>query len=291
MRLTARVPATSANLGPGFDCLGLALLLHNEVTIDTDAEPGITWEGEGTGELPTGGTDMVSRAMQHVAAAAGAELPDFGLHSVNRIPLERGLGSSSAAVVAGIVLADVLLGLELDARQRLEGAVAVEGHPDNVAPALSGGLVLSYASGDGGWSAERLPLAERLGAVALIPLDERIPTEQARRALPDGVPFADAVFNTSHAILVTAALTTSPGLLREALRDRLHQDARLALVPRVRDVFERLREIGVPVCVSGAGPSLLAFELDGGPQIPDLGDGWRVSRVVPDLDGAVVTQG
>ncbi len=291
MRISVRVPATSANLGPGFDCLGLALQLHNEVTVDTQAEPAVTWEGEGAEELPTDGTDMVTRAMQYVATEAGAELPKFELRSLNRIPLERGLGSSSAAVVAGVVLADVLLGTELDARQRLEAAVAVEGHPDNVAPAFSGGLVLSYLSEDGGWRSERLPLADGVRPDALIPLTERIPTEEARRALPAEVPFADAVFNASHAALVTVALSSSPGLLPEALRDRLHQDARLALVPPVRAVFDRLRADGVPVCVSGAGPTLLAFEQDGGPEVPDPGDGWRMLRLIPDLDGAIVTQG
>ncbi|MEX0991540.1 MAG: homoserine kinase [Actinomycetota bacterium] len=290
MRITVRVPATSANLGPGFDCLGLALQLHNEVTVDTSAG-GITWEGEGAEELSSDGTDMVTRAMRHVAEQAGAELPGLGLRSLNRIPLERGLGSSSAAVVAGVVLADALLGTELDERQRLEAAVAVEGHPDNVAPALSGGLVLSYPSVEGGWRAERLSLAAGIRAVALIPLGERIPTEEARRALPTDVPFGDAVFNVSRAALVTVALSSSPELLGEALQDRLHQDARLALVPQARAVFDRLRDDGVPVCVSGAGPTLLAFERDGGREVPDLGDGWRILRVVPDLDGAIVTQG
>ena len=154
MKVTVRVPATSANLGPGFDCFGLALDLCNEVTVDTEAEPGVSWEGEGADELPTDGSDMVSRGIattleQQVRHHPGAAIPSFAMHGVNRIPLERGLGSSSAAAVAGVAIAGVLLGQagfdpsDPDVAYTMFAyAAQLEGHPDNAAPAAFGGLTV-----------------------------------------------------------------------------------------------------------------------------------------------------
>ncbi len=273
MRLTARVPATSANLGPGFDSFGLALDLCNEVTIDTDAEPGVSWEGEGAQELPTDASDMVSRAMAIVAREAGVELPRFRLHGVNRIPLERGLGSSAAAAVAGIALGGVLGERRLDPETTLVLAAGLEGHPDNVAAAIYGGLTIAY---DG--RAVRLDPDPRLRPVALVPDGLRLPTSLAREALSRQVALSDAAFNAARSALAVVALTGRPELLGEALEDLLHQGVRLALVPEVREVFERLRDAGIPVCLSGAGPSLLAFESDSLP-VPDPVEGWRALRL------------
>lgn len=280
MRLTVRVPATSANLGAGFDCLGLALDLCNDVTIDTDARPGVGWQGEGADELPTDGSDMVSRAMALVAASAGVDLPAVGMSGVNRIPLERGLGSSSAAAVAGITAARALLepGSALDRDAIFEAASELEGHPDNAAAAVFGGLTIAT----GTVAPVRLDPHPELRPVLLIPEDVRLPTEQARQALSPQVPREDAVFNLQRAALAVIALTQRPELLDEAVRDRLHQDARLALVPEVRHVFDRFRSAGVPVCVSGAGPTLLTFERserDG--SAPDPGAGWRRLELQP----------
>ena len=266
MRLTIRVPATSANLGPGFDCFGLALDLCNEVTVDTGAPPSVAWEGEGADELPTDGSDLVSRVMGSVAGALGGALPPLSLSGVNRIPLERGLGSSSAAAVAGAALALRLLGEEADAEATFAHAARVEGHPDNAAPAVFGGFTIAMPDG----SVHRLDPHPDLRPVALVP-DVRLPTAEARRALSSEVRREDAVFNAAHAALAVEAFTRDPSLLRAALQDRLHQDARLALVPSVLEVFGSLREAGVPVCVSGAGPTLLAFP--GGSL--DAPDGWR----------------
>jgi len=272
MRLTATVPATSANLGPGFDCFGLALDLSNEVTLDADAGPGVTWEGEGADELPTDGSDAVSVAIAHAARAGGTPAPRVALHGRNRIPLERGLGSSAAARVAGIALADRLLGLGLERDEMLELAGELEGHPDNAAAAIAGGLTLAF--GDG---VIRLDPHPDLRPVLLVPDDVRLPTEAARAALPDAVSRADAVSNAAHAAAMVVALTSDPRLLPAALVDRLHEDARLALVPAVREVAEQLRAERIPVCVSGAGPSLLAFELEGR-AVPEPGPGWRALR-------------
>jgi homoserine kinase len=284
VRLTARVPATSANLGPGFDCFGLALDLWNEVTVDTEAELGVTWEGEGADELPTDGTDMVSRALAHAARAGGAPLPSVALHGVNRVPLERGLGSSAAACVAGISLADRLLDLGLEPEEVLELAVEMEGHPDNAAAVIAGGFTIAF--GDG---VIRLDPHPSLRPVALVP-DVRLPTTEARAALGDQIARADAVFNAAHAAATVVALTSEPALLTQTLDDRLHQDARLALVPTVRGVFRDLRAAGVPVCVSGAGPTLLAFELED-VSVPDPGEGWSVLRLAVAPAGVEVTEG
>ncbi len=273
MRLTARVPATSANVGAGFDCFGLALDLWNEVTVDTDAKPGVVWEGEGADELPTDGTDMVSRAMAHAARVGGAPMPAVGLRGRNRIPVERGLGSSAAACVAGIALADRLLELGFEPEETLELAGELEGHPDNAAAAIAGGFTLAF--GDG---VIRLDPHPSLVPVALIPIEVRLPTLDARAALPDTVGRTEAVFNAAHAAATVVALTSEPALLTQTLRDRLHQEARLALVPTVKLVFDELIAVGVPVCVSGAGPTLLAFELPDDP-VPDPGEGWRVLRL------------
>jgi len=286
VKLTAFVPATAANLGPGFDCLGLALDLCNEVTVDTEAPPGVLWAGEGAGELPTDGSDMTSRAMARLARSTGLPLPPLALHGLNRIPLERGLGSSAAAVVGGLCLADRLLGAGLALERLLEIAVDVEGHADNVAAALFGGLVIAYRFGER-WEVEALVPYPALRPVVLVPEHVRLATSAARSALPEEVPLADAAFNAGRAALMPLALTHRPDLLRAAIEDRLHQPARLALVPEVREVFERVREAGVPVCVSGAGPSLLAFEGEG-PAVPDLGPGWRILRVAPRVIGAEI---
>jgi homoserine kinase len=199
-------------------------------------------------------------------------LPPLSLRGLNRIPLEQGLGSSAAACVAGIVLADKLVGLSLEPEEILELAGEIEGHPDNAAAAIAGGLTLAF--GDG---VIRLDPHRDLRPVVLLPTDVRLPTASAREVLPDAVSRADAVFNASHAAAAVVALTSEPDLLTQVLHDRLHQDVRLALVPSVKVVFDELWAKGVPVCVSGAGPSLLAFELEGR-AVPDPGQGWRLLR-------------
>jgi homoserine kinase len=287
MRVTVRVPATSANLGPGFDCFGLALDLANVFALETEAEPGISWEGEGASELPIDGSDMVSRAMALVAHESGRALPAHRLHAVNAIPLERGLGSSSCAAVAGVMLGAHLFDLpeRSDLSWLLRLATRLEGHPDNAAAAICGGFTLAPQEGD----VVRLDPHPSLRPVLLIP-DARLSTAEARKALASLIPRQDAVYNVSHAALMVVALTQRPDLLALAMRDRLHQDARLALVPAVRDVFEAIASTGVPVAVSGAGPTLLAFETEAVP-VPDPGEGWRVLRPGVSSEGARISEG
>jgi homoserine kinase len=284
MRLTVRTPATSANLGPGFDCFGLALDLCNDLEIDTERESGVTWSGEGAGELPTDGSDLIRSAMRRVAG--DRRLPAFAMHGTNRIPLARGLGSSSAAVVAGVAAALVLLGDDPSPARVFMHAASIEGHPDNAAPACFGGFTIALPEGQ----ATRLDPNGDLRPVLLVPDHLTMPTEEARAALPDLVPRADAVFNVAHAALAVQAFTRDPSALGTALRDRLHQDARLALVPEAREVLEGVLEAGVPACVSGAGPSVIAFP-PAGRDVPDPGSGWRVMPAPVRLTGFEVEQG
>ena len=276
MRCTVTVPATSANLGPGFDVFGLALDLCNEVTVDPGAPPGVTWEGEGAGELPTDGTDMVSRTIAAVSRRMDVRVPTFALHGSHAIPLERGLGSSSAAVVAGVVAASALLdlGWDRDRSTVFAAAAELEGHPDNAAPAVFGGFTIAMPDG----AVERLDPHPDLRPVAIVP-PGRLGTAEARAALSENVRRVDAVFNVAHAALAVRAFTEDPSLLARALDDRLHEEVRLRMAD-LTDVARRLRAAGIPVCVSGAGPTLLAFEQDGTSLTDDLLEepGWRIVR-------------
>lgn len=283
MRFRVRVPATSANLGPGFDCFGLALELCNEVVVDTDAT-GVTWEGEGAGELATDGSDAITSAVATVALESGLGLPAFAIHGINRIPLARGLGSSAAATVAGVAIADRLLDLSLAASDLVRFAAALEGHPDNVAAAVLGGLTLAYDAG-----IVRLDPSPDLRPIVLVPGDLRLATADARAALPDTVSRADAVFTIARAAIAVVALTADPAMLPEALKDRVHQPYRLPLVPEANELFRRLREAGVAVCVSGAGPSLLAFDVPGAP-VPDPPAGWRAVPAAVRASGVEVLE-
>jgi homoserine kinase len=285
VKLTVRAPATVANLGPGFDCLALALDLANEFEADTEAGPAVRVEGEGAGELPEDATNLVFRTISYLAREAGGPLPPFALTCRNGIPLQRGLGSSASAVVAGLLLADRLLGSALPPDRLLEVAVDVEGHPDNVAACLRGGLALAYLSADG-WRAETLSPSGALRPAVLIALDERVSTEDARRVLPVNVARADASFNLSRVALAVLALTQRPDLLAVALEDRLHQGYRLPLAPAARSLFHELRDEGFAVCVAGSGPSLLVFEQDR--RVRDLGPGWQVIRPQVAAGGAAV---
>ena len=288
MKLRVRVPATLANLGPGFDCLALAVDLVNEFTVDTGGEPGVEVEGEGADELPRDATNLAFRSIAHLARAVGGSLPAFGLRCTNLIPLQRGLGSSASAVVGGLLLGDRLLGAELSPHRLLGMAADLEGHADNVGACLRGGLALAYLSSDG-WRAERLQPSPELAPAVLVPLGERIATEDARRALPRRVPLADASFNVGRAALAVLALTLRPDLLGAALEDRLHQPHRLPLMPATRALFEDLRQAGFPVCVAGSGPSIVAFE-QGERRVSELGPGWRVLRPAVDVAGASIVE-
>jgi homoserine kinase len=279
-----RVPATSANLGPGFDSLGLALALYDEIDVEiTPSGTAVEVSGHGAAGLPCDERHLVVQALRAGLAAGGAAAPGVRLVSRNAIPHRRGLGSSAAAVVAGLVAARGCLAEPgmLDDATVLELATRFEGHPDNAAAALLGGFTISWCEAVTSGSAVR-PRAVRLDphpdlvAVACVPARE-LSTAAAREMLPDQVPHADAAFNAARCALLVEAVTRRPELLMPATEDRLHQDHRGPAMPHSAALVERLRGEGVPAVISGAGPSVLALVVGGRPAA-------NVQQVVRDLD-------
>jgi homoserine kinase len=258
MRVTVRVPASSANLGPGFDALGLALALYNEVTIEEADVVVVSIDGGGQGRLDVGADNVVARGARLAYEAAGRAFRGARIHCVNRIPLSRGLGSSAAAWVGGLVGANALLGEPIDRRGILMLAARAEGHPDNVAAAVLGGLTVSCADG-AAIAAVSLVVPPALRFIALVP-DVESATRDARAVLPTEVPRADAVFNVQRVSLLVAALGAgSLDLIATAMDDRLHQPYRLRLFPWMEKVVAAARGAGALGCaLSGAGPSMLA---------------------------------
>ncbi len=259
MSVTVRVPATTANLGPGFDVLGLALGLWNEVHVRAAPSLHITVEGEGKDTLPCDERNLVYQAMIAFAREAGCELPPVALTLRNRIPLQSGLGSSAAAIVGGLLAATALLDVELSQAQLLRLATSLEGHPDNVAPALLGGLV-AVAKGDPYPIAVPVPLPPGIQVVIVLPAVQ-VATEAARRLLPSHVSLTDAVFNLSRAVLTVLALSRGDyELLSQVMVDRLHEPYRQQLIPGYAAAVTAGRAAGASaVVISGSGPALAAF--------------------------------
>ena len=262
MRVRVRVPATSANLGPGFDALGLALTLYNEIDVEPAARTTVLVEGEGAGRLPTSEKNVVVRAMRLVYDAARRPVEPWTIRCVNRIPPARGLGSSAAAWVGGLVAGNALLGAPLDREALFRLAVRAEGHPDNVAAAVYGGLTVAAGEGDR-VVAVSLPVPPSLVWVVLI-ADTTSSTADARAVLPSTVPRLDAVFNVQRVALLLASLQAGRAdTLDVALDDRLHQPYRGKLFPWLAETIAAARSAGALGCVlSGAGPSVLAVAPD-----------------------------
>jgi homoserine kinase len=291
--VAVRVPATSANLGPGFDTLGLALGLHDEVTASLVPEPGLHLEvtGEGADDVPRDERHLVVRAMRAAFARWGGQ-PTGGirLQCTNRIPHARGLGSSAAAIVAGVLAARALTELWADERTASDADVLrlaseLEGHPDNVAACLLGGVTIAWTEAAGARVA-RVEPAPELDPVVFVPA-ATASTEAVRRLLPGTVPHADAAANAGRAALLVHALTAAPGLLLPATEDRLHQPYRAPAMPDSADLVARLRAAGVAAVVSGAGPTVLAL-VPRGVEVGEPPAGWRVVRPGVDPTGAHV---
>ncbi len=270
MRATIRIPATSANLGSGFDTLGLALALYNRVVVTSDEppaanghgprpQPRITITGEGADVLPRDATNLVYRTVLRYFDIIGRRPPPFSLATHNRIPLTGGLGSSSAALVGGLLAGNFLAGGLLSRDEILRIAFDEEGHPDNVAPALLGGLVLCVAD-DRRLTSIALPVPFDLRAVLFIP-NFAMPTEEARRLLPSHVPYRDAVFNVGRAAMLIAAFQTGRlELLKIATEDRLHQPYRRDMFPAMPRLLAAAMQAGaLGAFLSGAGSALLAL--------------------------------
>ena len=256
-----RVPATTANLGPGFDTLGLALSVYDELVVTVREQPGATVEvvGVGAGEVPTDESNLVVTAIRYAFGAFGYELPGLDLVARNSIPHGRGLGSSGAAIVAGIMAARGLLEgiVEIDSNKLLAMATAMEGHPDNVAPALFGGLTIAWTT-DAGPQHKKLMVHRGVSPLICVP-ESTMSTELARSLRPASVPHEDAIFNVSRSALLIAALIQSPELLLAATEDKLHQSYRAAAMPDTVALIDELRSHGLAAVVSGAGPSILVL--------------------------------
>jgi homoserine kinase len=314
-----RVPATSANLGPGFDSLGLALSLHDEVEARvTPSGLSIEVSGEGAADVADAGEKhLVVRAMRAAFDDLGCgQPPGLALRCVNRVPHGRGLGSSAAAIVAGVLAARALAGARFGPDDALPLANELEGHPDNVAPCLYGGLTIAWLADSEGASpprgargpgesttprgltarAVRLEPDRAITPVAIV-APAPISTEVARDLLPEAVSHADAAENAGRAALLVAALTARPEALLDATEDRLHQDYRAPAMPATQDLIGRLRAAGLPAVVSGAGPSVLALLVSGhgldsvDSIVKETGIEWRITPLDVERQGASVALG
>ncbi len=255
------VPASTANLGPGFDALGMALGLHDVVELELTGAGGLEIEVVDAGagdmsEVPTDESHLVIRALRAASAHLGIDVPGIRLRCHNAIPHARGLGSSAAAVVSGVAAAYAIAGRELDAHA-LHLAAEFEGHADNAAASLLGGVVIAWSEA-GRFRAERLTPAAGIRPVLAVPA-ERSSTHATRGLLPERVPHADAAFTAGRAALAVHALTARPDLLLAATADRLHQDYRAPAYPASAALVRTLREHDVPATISGAGPTVLAL--------------------------------
>jgi homoserine kinase len=292
-----RVPATSANLGPGFDALGLALALHDDVeaTITTSGlQIEIHGEGESENLAHAGEEHLVVQAMRAAFGTfAGGQPPGLALRCVNRIPHGRGLGSSAAAIVAGLKAAEALIGHETDL---LPLATEIEGHPDNVAACLAGGLTIAWTTPARPEMVRLDPLPTIAPVVCIAPSEVAVRTELARKALPQTVPHHEAAANAGRAALLIAALTShdATGNLFDATADWLHQDYRAEAMPDTHALVGELRKAKIPAVVSGAGPSVLILigpdhghYLDSlGSIVRETGKAWHISPLNVERQGA-----
>jgi len=260
-KITVKVPATTANLGPGFDVLGMALNLYNTMTLEEIDQQGwvIEIKGEGDKLIPRDSSNLVARTILYLLEKTAYQIKGLRLCLDNKIPFQRGLGSSAGAIVGGLVAANALAGQPFSQDELLQMAVEIEGHPDNVAAALFGGVVI-VAQNDNSLIYSRFVPQRGLKITAVIP-DFCLSTQQARSVLPQKVPLSDAVFNMGHlALLITALRDGDWELLGAALHDRLHQPYRCPLVPGLVEMMDAARKAGAyGVFLSGAGPTVIAF--------------------------------
>lgn len=286
-----RVPATSANLGPAFDCAGLALGLHDELVAMASDDAAILIEvsGEGEATVSRDASHLVAVSMARMFDALGERPTGFVLRCTNAIPHGRGLGSSAAAIIGGLALARAMVqdgAQRLDDHALLQLAVSLESHPDNLAAALMGGFTIAWLDDAGQAHAVRRDVDPSIGTVVLIP-ETAVLTTAARGALPASVPLSDAAYNAGRSALLVHAMTAEPALLFEATQDRLHQEPRRSVYGASMTVVDTLREAGIAAAISGAGPTVLAFanRAEVAPLAPE---GWRVVELPVSEQGVQV---
>lgn len=282
------VPASSANVGPGFDSMGVALAVYDELIAMVTEDEGVLVEvaGEGEADVPRDERHLVVQAMNAAFDAMGVRPRGFVLRCRNAIPHSRGLGSSAAAIIGGMVLARAMFQeapLDFDDDSLLATATTMESHPDNLAAALHGGFTVAWLGDDGRPGAVRLEPHENVRVVLVVPVDT-LPTATAREVLPDTVPFTDARHNLSRSALLVHAVTQRPDLLWEATSDRLHQQARAGVYPDSVALVARLRDAGHAAAISGAGPSVIVLSADPNVRMAIAGalageEGWAVHEI------------
>lgn len=265
IQVTAHIPATTANLGPGFDCMGLALDIHDTVSVQaaTSSSDEIVIHGVGEADLPRDRTHMVLGTMRDLFDSQGWDIPAVRLTCTNRIPHGQGLGSSASAIVAGLYVGKAYaerLGHNVSGLDLVQIGSDIDGHPDNVAPCLNGGLNVSWED-DGRWGVAHLNPHPAIRAILAIP-QSVLSTKVARELIPASVSHQDAVRNSSRAALCIHAFTTDPSLLLPATQDYLHQPYRAPAYPASFDLVQRLRAQGVAAAISGAGPAVIMFVTD-----------------------------
>lgn len=274
MKITVKAPATTANLGPGFDCLGLALPIYNEVTIEETIMPGtgieiniIDEEDEfETLSIPTDENNIVYKAVDLLYNSIGQTASELKISIKTKIPIAKGLGSSASVIVGGLIAANELLGRPADEAALLSIATEAEGHPDNIAPCILGGFVLSSLEDDGSIVYRKLPWPKEWKITVCIP-DYELATEISRSVLPDKISLKDAAYNSRRcAMLVEAVHTKDSELMKLALKDKIHQPYRMKLVPGLKEIIEKLKhEENVLGCVlSGAGPAIVVISIGNG---------------------------
>ncbi|MUT67298.1 homoserine kinase [Paenibacillus sp. NEAU-GSW1] len=258
-RVLVKVPASTANLGPGFDTLGMALSLFAWIEMSAADKTEFRLYGDQMKGVPTDKSNLIYKVAQLVFKEAGVEVPELCVSMYSDIPLTRGLGSSASAIVGALVAANALIGSPLSEDKLFQLATSLEGHPDNVGASLFGGIVVSAWDGERA-DHVRLEPHPRLETLVAIPAFQ-LSTEKARHALPSQISMADAVFNVGRSSLLVAALASGElGLIRHAMRDRLHQPYRAALIPGMTAILERAADYGaLGAALSGAGPTLIAF--------------------------------
>jgi homoserine kinase len=297
--IQVQVPATSANLGPGFDCLGLALTLHDRFVAQVTDEPGIDLDiaGEGAGTVRRDDKNLLVKAMHQGFEIMGGQPRGLAVRALNVIPQGRGLGSSASAIVGGLVLARalVLSGQErMSDEQLLNVAAKMEGHPDNVAAALLGGATIAWQEVRLGQLVSRavgITVDPRIKALAFIP-SSAVATSKARKLLPESIPHSEAIANSTRAALLVHALAGQPNLLYAATEDFLHQKYRQEVMQKSFTLMSKLRSAGVAAFISGAGPSVLVLHSAGAREIAEMSllaeDGFAVQEFEVSPRGAEI---